>query len=50
MAQTVFHPTEAERWPTKEVNAFMNKHLTLVPEQRKELESDLVGKNFLKVF
>ena len=28
----------------------MNKHLTLVPEQRKELESDLVGENFLKDF
>ena len=42
MAQRVFHPLEAERWPSKEANAFMNKHLTLIPEQRKELESDLV--------
>ena len=32
MAQRVFHPKEA--WPTK---AFMNKHLTVVPKQRKEL-------------
>ena len=36
MAKRVFHPLEAERWPTKEANAFMNKHLTLVSEQRKE--------------
>ena len=28
----------------------MNKHLTLVLEQRKELESDLVQENFLKDF
>ena len=40
MAQRVFHPPEV--WPTKDNNAFMVKHLTLVPEQRKELESDLV--------
>ena len=39
-AQRVFHPPEAERWPTKDANAFVNKHLTLVLEQRKELESD----------
>ena len=32
MAKRVFHPPEAERWPTKEANAFMTKHLTLVPE------------------
>ena len=42
MAQRVFHPQEAERWPTKDANTFMNKHLTLVLEQMKELESDLV--------
>ena len=40
MAQRVFHPQEV--WPTKDANAFMVKHLTLVLEQRKELESDLV--------
>ena len=37
-------------WPTKDANAFMNKHLTLVPKQRRELESDLVQENFLKDF
>ena len=26
----------------------MNKHLTLIPEQRKELESDLTQESFLK--
>ena len=46
----VFHPLEAERWPTKEANAFMNKHITLVPEQRKDLESDLTQESFLKDF
>ena len=50
MAQRVFHPPDAERWPTKDGKAFMNKHLTLVPEQRKELESDLVQESFLKDF
>ena len=50
MAKRVFHPPEAERWPTKEANAFMNKHLTLIPEQRKELESDLTGETFLKEY
>ena len=44
MAKRVFHPLEAERWPTKEANAFMNKYLTLVPE----LESDLTQEAFLK--
>ena len=48
MAKRVFHPLEAERWPTKEANTFMNKHLTLVPEQRKELEGDLTQEAFLK--
>ena len=37
-------------WPTKDANAFMNKHLTLVPKQRRELESDLFQENFLKDF
>ena len=36
MAKRVFHPLEAERWPTKEATAFMNKHLTQVSEHRKE--------------
>ena len=41
MAKRVFHPREAERLPTKEANAFMSKHLTLDPEQKIDLESDL---------
>ena len=50
MAKRVFHLPEAEIWPTKEANAFMNKHITLVPEQRKDLESDLTQESFLKNF
>ncbi len=50
MAKRVFHLPEAERWPTKEANAFMNKHITLVPQQRKDLESDLTQESFLKDF
>ena len=46
MAQRVFHPQEV--WLTKDANAFISKNLTLIPEQRKELESDLVRKSFLK--
>ena len=48
MAKRVFHPPEAERWPTSEANAFMKKFLTLVPEQKMELESDLYQEAFLK--
>ena len=48
MAKRVFHPPEAKRWLTKEANAFMNKHLTLTPKQRKELERDLTQETFLK--
>ena len=50
MAKRVFHPPEAERWPTKEANAFMAKNLTLIPEQKIELESDLYQEAFLKEF
>ena len=50
MAKRVFHPPEAERWPTKEGNAFMAKNLTLIPEQKMELESDLNQEAFLKDF
>ena len=50
MAKRVFHPPEAERWPTKEANTFMAKNLTLVPEQKMELESDLNQEAFLKDF
>ena len=46
MAQRVFHLPEV--WLTKHANAFMAKNLTLIPEQRKELESDLVQESFLK--
>ena len=46
MAQMVFHPLDA--WPTKDANAFMVKHLTLVPNQKRELESDLTQDDFLK--
>ena len=28
MAKRVFHPPEAERWPTKEANTFMAKNQT----------------------
>ena len=48
MAKRVFHPPEAERRPTKEANAFMNKHLTLVSDKWKELERDLMQEAFLK--
>ena len=34
MAKRVFHPPEADRWPTSEANPFMKKYLTLVPEQK----------------
>ena len=37
-------------WPTKEANTFMTKHLTLIPEQKMELESDLTQEAFLKDF
>ena len=50
MAKRVFHPPEAKRWPTKEANAFMTKHLTLVPEQKMELKSDLTQEAFFKDF
>ena len=50
MAKRVFHPLEAERWPTREANAFMAKNLTLIPEQKMELESDLVQETFFKDF
>ena len=50
MAKRVFHPPEAERWPTKEAKTFMAKNLTLIPEQKIELESDLNQEAFLKDF
>ena len=48
MAKRVLHPPEAERWPSAEANAFMKKYLTLIPEQRQQLESDLYMEPFLK--
>ena len=42
----MFHPQEV--WLTKDANVFLSKNLTLIPEQRKELESDLLWKSFLK--
>ena len=50
MAKRVFHPPKAERWPTKEAKAFMAKNLTLIPEQKVELESNLYQEAFLKEF
>ena len=48
MAQRVFHPPDI--WLTKNANAFMFKNLTLILDQKKELESDLVQESFLKDF
>ena len=50
MAKRVFHPPEAERWPTAEANAFMKKYLTLIPSQKIDFESDLYQEPFLKEF
>ena len=46
LARRVFHPKEA--WPLKEANAYLSKYLSLVKEQREELESDLKQDEFLK--
>ena len=48
MAKRVFHPPESDRWPTAEANTFMKKYLTLVSEQKMELEGDLYQEAFLK--
>ena len=50
MAKRVFHPPDAERWPTREANTFMAQNITLIPEQKIELESDLNQEAFLKDF
>ena len=39
LAQQVFHPPDP--WLTKDANAFINKNLTLVEDQKKKLESHL---------
>ena len=46
MAQRVFYPNPV--WQTKDASAFMTKSLTLIPEQKRELESDLIQESFLK--
>ena len=38
----------SDQWPTKDGNMFVIKYLTLVPDQKKELESDLVQDGFVK--
>ena len=48
MAKRVFHPPEAERWPSAEASSFMKKYLTLIPDQKMNLESDLYQEPFLK--
>ena len=48
MGQRVFHPPDF--WLTKDASAFMTKNLTLILEQKRELESDLVQESFLKDF
>ena len=46
LARRVFHPKEP--WHLKEGNSYIIKHLSLVPEQTEELESDLKPDKFLK--
>ena len=48
MAKRVLHPPKAKRWPSVEATTFMKKYLTLIPEQRQQLESDLYMEPFLK--
>ena len=50
MGRRVFHPPEAERWPTREANVFMTKNLIIISEQKVELESNLYQEAFLKEF
>ena len=47
MAKRVFHPSEAERWPSAEASSFMKKYLTLIPNQKISLESDLYQEPFI---
>ena len=46
MAKRVFDPSHV--WQTKEANSFSTKFLTLIPDQKKALESDLVMETFLR--
>merc|ERR1712240_393866 len=48
MAKRVLNPQEDHRWPSAEAHAFMKKYLTLVPDQKMRLESDLYLEPFLK--
>ena len=48
MAKRVLHLLEAERWPSAEAIAFMKKYLTLVLDQKMNLESDLYLEPFQK--
>ena len=48
VARKVFYPPQ--QWTTKDCNAFMAKHLRLVPKQRKELKADLKMERFLKQY
>ena len=47
LARRVFHTKEA--WPLKKANAYLSKYLSLVKEQREELESDLKTDEFLNL-
>ena len=46
LARRVIHPKEP--WPLKEANAYLVKHLSLILEQREELESDMKPDKYLK--
>ena len=48
MAKKVFDLLD--QWSTKDANMIIVKHLTLVPSQKRELESDLHQEDFLKEF
>ena len=39
-----------DQWLTKDANTFINKNLTLVKDQNKELESDLQPDKFLREY
>ena len=44
----MFNPSRV--WQNKEANAFSTKFLTLIPDQKKALESNLVMETFLRDF
>ena len=47
LARRVFYTKEA--WPLKRASAYLSKYLSLVKEQREELESDLKKEEFLNL-